>query len=83
MVQTLGLEVRQVEFVGGPQRRLFQRIDVFGRGAEVRHALGVREHAVLVPGTLAQAEKKGIEAAGGQVDIYQYVNSCQKLLSPI
>lgn len=31
-------------------------------------------------GTLAQAEKKGIEAAGGQVDIYQYVNSCQKLL---
>lgn len=34
-------------------------------------------------GTLAQAEKKGIEAAGGQVDIYQYVNPCQKLSSPI
>lgn len=34
-------------------------------------------------GTLAQAEKKGIEAAGGQVDIYQYVYRTQKLYSSI
>lgn len=25
---------------------------------------------------LAEAEKKGIEAAGGSADIFQYVNSC-------
>jgi flavorubredoxin len=25
---------------------------------------------------LAQAEKKGIEAAGGKVDLYQYVSLC-------
>lgn len=25
---------------------------------------------------LAEAEKKGIEAAGGSADIFQYVNGC-------
>lgn len=29
---------------------------------------------------MAEAEKKGIESAGGQVDIYQYVTSCYSCL---
>lgn len=31
---------------------------------------------------LAEAEKKGIESAGGQADIYQYVNKQHQLGKP-